>query len=68
MMDSKGQPRLLDFGLSVVLEDADFWQSLSSAQGTLQWMSPELLNGTQSHFTTKSDVYAYAITSWVCTG
>ncbi|KZS97304.1 kinase-like protein [Sistotremastrum niveocremeum HHB9708] len=64
MIDGEGQPRLLDFGLSSVEEDVDFWRSMNTPEGSARWMSPELLLGTQECLTTKSDVYAFGITSW----
>jgi serine/threonine protein kinase len=66
LIDHNGKPRLTDFGLSRMQEEASLWQtSATSAPGTVRYMAPELLNATASGSSKESDVYAYSMTSWV---
>jgi serine/threonine protein kinase len=68
-MDKFGHPRLCDFGLSSITTDFNSVNASSarSGQGTVQWMSPELLNPPKSfdlkadHPTKASDMYAFAM-------
>jgi len=54
---------LCDFGLSRILEDASLWNtSATSVHGTVRWMAPELLSGTQQTVSIQSDMYAYGMT------
>lgn len=68
LVDNTGAPRLTDFGLSVVLDSETFWNSTrTSADGTLRYMSPELMNGEQPTPSVPGDVYAFAMTALVST-
>ena len=65
MIDQRGIPLLTDFGLSWIHEDATIWETTrKDGPGTSRYMSPELLTG-EIFSSEKSDIYAYAITSWV---
>jgi eukaryotic-like serine/threonine-protein kinase len=64
MLTAKGQPKLLDFGLSKLLRVADTATTQSFTEvdctaGTLPYMSPEQLRGQTSDF--RSDIYAIRI-------
>jgi serine/threonine protein kinase len=66
LIDHRGRPRLTDFGLSRMHEDVSLWQTTATtAPGTVRYMAPELLSGAASSISMESDVYAYALTSWV---
>ena len=66
LIDSRGNPRLSDFGLSQhkghITSNST---GRTSAPGTLRWMAPELLRGEQTSVTFEADVWAYAMTSLV---
>ena len=51
------RPKLLDFGLARVLTS-----HAKPLGGTLRWMAPEVLKSDK--YTTKADVYSYAICLW----
>ena len=66
LIDQDGTPRLTDFGLSWIYEDATIWEtSRKESPGTTRYMSPELLSGATNFGSEESDIYAYAMTSWV---
>jgi serine/threonine protein kinase len=70
-VDSKGIPRLCDFGLSWMLVESTLWQASTSkgSNGTTRWMAPELfeyLEGRTIKTTKKTDVWAYGMTCIVC--
>jgi serine/threonine-protein kinase len=56
MIDSRGKPRITDFGLAIVAEDA---RARSETAGTPAYMAPEQLAGKGASF--KSDVYALGL-------
>lgn len=63
LIDETGAPRINDFGISRLVDSSSLWKtSRTSANGTIRWMSPELITGTDPHPTTESDVYAFAMT------
>ena len=66
LVDQDGMPLLTDFGLSWIYEDATIWETTrNSGPGTMRYMSPELLKGDIKFGSEESDIYAYAMTSWV---
>jgi serine/threonine protein kinase len=66
LVNKRGQPCICDFGLSRMLVDNALWNtSATSSQGTLRWMAPEMLSGDIPLATKASDVYAFAMTSYV---
>ena len=68
LVDDKGLPRLMDFGLGWASEDgATLWQtSRRDSPGTTRYMAPELLCGETHLCTEASDVFAYWINlGWV---
>lgn len=68
-MDQRGQAYLCDFGLSRLAEDNILTASSSGSGigGTIRWLAPEILCGTETRVTRASDVYAYAMTCFVST-
>ena len=63
LVSDDGQPRLCDFGISRMLSEETMWVTpATSAPGTVQYMAPELLDGTQVTVTKESDIYAFAST------
>ena len=66
LINARGQPCLVDFGISRMMVDQTLWATSSTqAQGTVRWQAPELLDGSQSRVTTTSDVYSFAMTCLV---
>ena len=66
LIDSDGNPKLCDFGLSRALEDTSLWQTTTKqAPGTLRWQSPELLSSETARVTIQSDIYAFGMTCLV---
>ena len=68
LVDENENPLLCDFGLSRMLElsEKSLWKtSADRALGTYRWMAPELIKGSQPTVTLASDVYAFAMTSYV---
>ncbi|KAF8573573.1 kinase-like protein [Ramaria rubella] len=63
LVDSSGSPRLSDFGLSQMAE-VNLVTTSSGAHGTLRWMAPELIVGSQATVSQASDVYAFAMTCY----
>ena len=66
--DGPGQPKVLDFGIAQLLS-ADFTAiSLSGAQsspmGTLQYMSPEQIQGDRNLVDSRSDIYALGLIAY----
>lgn len=63
LLDSRGQAKLSDFGLSRPTESAE--ESTKTAQdvGTTQWMAPELFED-DPQYTEKSDIYSYGMVLW----
>lgn len=62
---SKGQLKLLDFGLAVCLrlgENTNHSYELTGDTGSLRYMSPEV--GRCEPYGTGADVYSWAISSW----
>lgn len=62
-MDDKGTALLTDFGLMTMTDLSAFLSAtVGSSEGTLRWMSPELLDpdgfGSDGHPTRESDRYA----------
>ena len=65
-MSSSGTLRIGDFGLSRILSDGTLWAaSTRQAGGSLRWMSPELLDGSQETVTVQSDIWAFGMVALV---
>jgi len=65
LINRRGHPCLCDFGLSRVLIENSLWNTTATyANGTMRWMAPELLDGSQPRATTESDIYAYGMTCY----
>jgi len=69
LIDGDGCPHICDYGLALIIEPSEF-TSINTA-GVYRWTAPEILdppvdatsaNDSLSLFTTKSDVYAFAMT------
>jgi len=64
LVDGRGQPRVLDFGVARPA-DADLEASLVTSHGeligTIAYMSPEQLAGDPNDLDTRSDVYALGV-------
>lgn len=66
LVNAQGHGCLCDFGLSRMSEDTLWDTSATQAAGSLRWSAPELLRAEQKHVTKESDIYAYAMTCFVC--
>jgi len=65
LVDDRGQPKVLDFGIARML-DADDPRStnvtrLGDVIGTLAYMSPEQMNADLTHVDARSDVYSLGV-------
>jgi serine/threonine protein kinase len=66
LVNHHGVACLGDFGLSHMVCDETLWMtSASVAPGTVRWMAPELLTGTQPTVTLASDVWAFGMSALV---
>jgi serine/threonine protein kinase len=64
IVDSRGAPRLLDFGVAALIDDGGneaITLTEAAAPGTLTYMSPEQVRGGARRVTTQSDVYALGL-------
>jgi serine/threonine protein kinase len=63
LVDSSGQPKILDFGISriVALQSGLPHDGRGQFTGTLAYASPEQLVGDNDHLTPRSDVYALGV-------
>jgi serine/threonine protein kinase len=49
-----------------MLENQTLWRTTAeAAPGTLRWMAPELLEGTEVAVSRRADIYAYGMTALV---
>jgi len=66
LLDDTMNPKWTDFGLAKVKDTA--MTTSSNAQGgiagTLPWMAPELLDGSNTNYTAACDVYSLSILLW----
>jgi serine/threonine protein kinase len=60
MLDSHGNPKIIDFGLSEEQQTKEIENRKIS--GSASWMSPEMLKG--DNYTEKIDVFAFGIILW----
>ncbi|KAF8589907.1 kinase-like protein, partial [Ramaria rubella] len=64
MVDSKGHAKLIDFGLSRLIDSvAGPGLTTSSVSFSIRWCAPELVQSDDSPTTKASDVYAFASTA-----
>ncbi len=64
LVDGAGEPRILDFGIAMALDDGGEPQRLTrfgELVGTLHYMSPEQLGGDARRVDQRSDVYALGV-------
>lgn len=60
MVDSFGNARITDFGLTTIVRDPNSFVNTSEDQDqTLRWTAPEFLGSGQA--TKESDVYSFAM-------
>lgn len=72
LIDERGEPKILDFGIAHVLQDGGAGFAMQSTRmtregqliGTLAYMSPEQLLGTQTHVDVRTDVYALGVIAY----
>ncbi|MFA5683445.1 MAG: serine/threonine-protein kinase [Lysobacteraceae bacterium] len=65
LVDAQGQPRVLDFGIALALDDANSEPQRLTRHGelvgTLSYMSPEQIAGDARRVDQRSDVYALGV-------
>ncbi len=62
LVDERGEPHLLDFGLAASLNDNDHLHTMTTGMiGTIPYMSPEQATGDGGGITTRSDVYSLGV-------
>lgn len=64
LVDSQGQPKILDFGVALLTDtdrQATRQTSIGEVIGTLQYMSPEQVNADPVQIDTRSDVYSLGV-------
>lgn len=68
LIDSAGEPRILDFGIAKLTEDDgyDLTGGTSTGQllGTLPYMSPEQVSGDPTAVDTRSDIYSLGVVGY----
>ena len=61
LIDTNGNARVVDFGLSTVAQDTNSLDTTSDEQGvTSRWASPEILRGGV-FYTVESDVFSFGM-------
>lgn len=60
LLDSKGQAKVCDFGLSAVKDAA--MSHVTGVTGTAAWTAPEALSGSRVH--SSCDVYSFGVILW----
>ncbi len=76
LIDERGEPKILDFGIAHVLQEGGASVAMQPTRmtregqliGTLAYMSPEQLLGTQTHVDVRTDVYSLGVIAyeWLC--
>ena len=61
LLDSKFSAKLSDFGLARMIDKDQSHVSLTSIQGTPEYMAPEMWSKSYGGVTEKSDVYSYGM-------
>jgi len=61
MIDDEGHARLIDFGLSRLIDSEP--GLMTSTTSSVRWCAPELLSSDDAQVTKASDVYAFASTA-----
>ncbi len=64
LVDDRGQPMILDFGIARLTDDSDSENSQSKEDhvaGTLGYLSPEQASGQRDRVDTRSDVYSLGV-------
>lgn len=68
LVDQRGEPRILDFGLSKLttedITDESQWRSMTMTGqfvGSLPWSSPEQADGPPDHIDLRTDVYSLGV-------
>lgn len=59
MLIHDGRALLIDFGLSVVMEEVSWYTTSHRQGGNLRWIAPELTMNEDAERTPASDVYSF---------
>lgn len=69
LVSDEGIPVICDFGLAIALPGVMTTirtRTSKDGQGSQRWMAPELINDSDSTFSTATDVWAFGMTVLVC--
>ena len=64
LVDDDGRPRVLDFGIARMIAEGQTMTQAGQVLGTLPYMSPEQLGGSERQVDIRTDVYALGVIAY----